>query len=35
LESQETLDKFYVHVEKPQGHFPKHPTNWKTIVFIG
>jgi hypothetical protein len=27
LESQETLDKFYVHVEKPQGHFPKHPTN--------
>lgn len=25
LESQETLDKFYVIVEKPQGHFPKHP----------
>ena len=25
LESQETLDKFYVIVEQPQGHFPKHP----------
>jgi len=27
LESQESMDKFYTIVEKPQGHFPKHQQN--------